>query len=142
MKEQLPNKVLFCDDNEMCHDIAACFLKNMGYETVIAGNGREAVDMIASQLENNPSDQFAMIFIDLIMPVMDGLSAVKIISEMKIDTPVIAITASIKSYQEEEYRDYGITDCISKPLTEEKLRECFEKYGIPVSPVVSLSDEL
>ena len=66
-------KVLLVEDNELNMEIARFILENEGIEVTAAINGKEAVDVFASSQEN----QFDLILMDVMMPVMDGLTAAR-----------------------------------------------------------------
>ena len=93
-----------------------------GYDVVEASDGHEAVEMAR---RHNPD----LIFLDLAMPMMDGLQAVTAMRQFAdlADTPVIAVTAYGDFYRERAV-DAGCTDVVTKPIDFEGLKPLVEKY--------------
>jgi CheY-like chemotaxis protein len=76
--------------------------------------------------------QFDLIFMDMLMPVMDGLEASAKILELDLDIPVIAMTANVMHDDKEAYKEIGLHDCLGKPFTSRELWHCLLKYLKPV----------
>jgi len=106
-------------------------LARVGLTTVIAENGKIGVDMVASRTKNGVK-QFDLIFMDMHMPVMDGLQAASVILKMNLDVPIVALTANVMSNDIEIYRQSGMNDYVSKPFTSQELWRCLMKYFKPV----------
>ena len=105
------SKVLIVDDSTICQKMLSKILDANGYDYDIAGNGKVAV----KKLEMSPTS-YSAIFMDLCMPIMDGITATKIIrTEMKIDIPVVILSAEIGSHIREEAEKVGMTGFVSKP---------------------------
>lgn len=121
-------KVLLAEDNELNMEIAKFILEESGIEVITANNGKEAVDAYHSSSEGT----FDMIFMDIMMPVMDGLTATKIIRESnRTDAktvPIIAMTANAFVEDKENSRAAGMNEHLSKPLDEKKMMEVIKKY--------------
>ncbi|KAG2237005.1 hypothetical protein INT48_001772 [Thamnidium elegans] len=145
-----PIKIMLAEDNVLNQKIAISILKRLGYQdVVIAGNGREALDLMRIH-------KFDVIFMDLYMPEMDGLEATRyIISERKHNVPpppptqaleetkkqapllnvndvyIIALTASASKQDRQICIDAGMNDFISKPFTmmemKSALKNCASK---------------
>jgi len=94
---------------------------------VVANNGKEGVDIVSSRMQNNEKP-FDLILMDIHMPVMDGLVAASIITELEVETPIIALTANIMSHDLELYREIGIQDYLGKPFTSQELWNTLIKY--------------
>jgi len=77
--------------------------------------------------------QFDLIFMDIHMPVMDGLEASSRIIELKLGIPIIAMTANIMSNDMDIYKSSGMRDCVGKPFTSQELWRCLSKYFTPVN---------
>jgi len=127
MNSKTSAEVLVCEDNLMTQDLMGELLKKIGVNTTFAENGKKAVDLVKERNDSG-KNPFGLILMDIHMPVMDGLEATAIISEMKLGTPIVAVTANVRANQLEHYREIGIPDCVPKPINAEKLQECVEKY--------------
>ena len=86
--------------------------------------------MVQSRMHNNEK-QFDLIFMDMHMPVMDGLEASAKILELNTGIPMVAMTANIMSNDREIYRMSGMNDCVGKPFTSQELWRCLMKYFEP-----------
>jgi CheY-like chemotaxis protein len=88
-------------------------LKQAGILSDIAGNGKEAVDM----LEQQPGNRYDLIIMDLQMPEMDGFETTRYLrKQLNLQVPVVAMTAS--TLQEERVRclEAGMNEYMSKPF--------------------------
>ena len=135
-------EVLICEDNTMNQQVIHDHLARVGLRTVIASNGQEALDIVCERMEKGktPSDltfekgmkPFDLIFMDIHMPVMDGLEAASKISALGLETPIIAMTANIMTSDRELYQALGMQDCVGKPFTSQELWRCLLKHLTPV----------
>ncbi|MFD3158005.1 response regulator transcription factor [Haloimpatiens sp. FM7330] len=101
-------KILIVDDDESIVDFLSIFLKKDGYEVSVSYNGESALNKIKNQ-------QFDLILMDIMMPKMDGITAIKNIR--KISTiPIIFLTA--KDNQQDKIKGFisGCDDYITKPF--------------------------
>jgi two-component system, sensor histidine kinase and response regulator len=120
-------RVLVAEDNPVNQTVIQRMLEKMGHAPTIAPNGKEAL----SQLANAPFD---VIFMDVQMPEMDGLSATRKIRENEQATgkriPIVAMTAHAMKGDRERCLEAGMTAYISKPVNsravEETLRQLFQ----------------
>ncbi|MDR2696049.1 MAG: response regulator [Deltaproteobacteria bacterium] len=123
--------VLLCEDNKMNQQVLCAHLARVGLRTLVAENGREGVEMVRSRMQNGEAP-FDLIFMDMHMPVMDGLEAAAHIIELNTGTPIVAMTANIMAHDRALYRAGGIHDCVGKPFTSKELWSCLLKYLTPV----------
>lgn len=112
-------KALIVEDDQVSAKLASVILKKNGFEPVTAYNGRQALELI----EKN---KFAVVLMDIQLPEIDGLTAIKLIksrgaSEEQFRVPVIALTAYALSGDREKFTEAGADDYISKPFIEEDL---------------------
>lgn len=109
-------KVLLVEDIELNMEIAQCMLEDEGAEVTPAVNGQEAVDAFSG----NPPGTFDMIIMDIMMPVMDGITAAKTIRAMdRPDAkaiPIIAMTANAYEEDIQKTHDAGMNAHLSKPI--------------------------
>ena len=131
-KPNFEGEVLICEDNKMNQHVICEHLSRVGLKSVVANNGKEGVDVVKKRIQDNEKP-FGLIFMDIYMPVMDGLEAASIISTLGINTPIVAMTANIMSDDMELYKASGIHDCVSKPFTSQELWKCLLEYFKPVS---------
>ncbi|MBK7173923.1 MAG: PAS domain S-box protein [Bacteroidales bacterium] len=103
-------RVLLVEDNKFNQIIAQSLLEKWQTKIQIAENGQQAVDILKTTA-------FDIILMDLQMPVMDGLTASKIIrDQLKINTPILALTANVLKGVIENCADAGMNGYISKPF--------------------------
>ena len=125
-------EILVCEDNTMNQKVIADHLARVGIKTVIAQNGKEGLDLVEGRLRSNEKP-FDLIFMDIYMPVMDGLEAATKIAALNTGTPIVALTANIMSHDRELYKNNSIPDVVGKPFTSQELWHCLLKYLKPVS---------
>jgi len=118
-------QILLVEDNRINQMVASRLLEKMGHTVTIAENGKKAVEWIA----RNKAD---LIFMDLQMPIMDGLTAAKEIRKWEAlqnsnPIPIIAATANTSEEDKSNAFAAGMDDFLSKPLRGETLRAAIEK---------------
>ena len=116
-------KILVAEDNSMNQLLAKKMFAKIGYQIEIANNGQEACEMAST---NN----YDIIFMDIHMPVMDGLEAtIEILKSKPHQLPIIvAMTANVIKEAEEECLAVGMKDIITKPFTIDQLRKLLDKW--------------
>lgn len=115
-------KILLVEDNEFNRIVAQNTLKISNCEVVEAENGQEAVGILKTTT-------FDIILMDIQMPIMDGIEATTIIrNELKLKTPIIALTANAFKTEIEKCKSVGMNDYVTKPFEEEVLFETISKY--------------
>ena len=110
-------KILLVEDNNVNQMVATRMLQRLGYIADIASNGKEAVDAVETI-------GYDLVFMDISMPEMDGLTACSIIKnnkELKKVPIIIAMTANAMSGDKENYLKVGMDDYISKPVNLDEL---------------------
>ena len=103
-------KILVVDDEERMQKLLKDFLKMKDYEVLLAGNEEEAIDLFFKE------KSIALIILDVMMPKMDGWTALKTIREHS-KVPVIMLTARSEESDELKGFDYGADEYISKPFS-------------------------
>ena len=123
-------KVLIVDDVKMNRTVFKALLKQTGIQIYEAGSGRECLDMLAE-------DTFHIVFLDHMMPEMDGIETKHKIQEMQLcqGVPIIMLTANAILEDREMYIKEGFDDFLSKPILVNKLEEMILKY-LPTELVV------
>ena len=123
-KQILPIKVLAVDDNEANLKLINALLLEQVSEVVLADNGMKALELC--QNEN-----FSLIFMDIQMPIMDGISTLKAIREnsSNVLTPVIAVTAHALNGEKEKMQKQGFNAYMTKPIDETMLSHIIYEYS-------------
>ena len=119
--------VLVCDDNLMNQEVIGLYLKRMGIRSVAAHDGKACVEMVQERI-NNGEPPFDLIFMDMLMPIMDGSEATERISALCTGVPIVAMTANAKESDLAGYRKLGISECLGKPFTTQELLGILQKY--------------
>ena len=125
-------KLLLVEDNELNREIAKELLGMAGLESVCAADGRQAVDLFTA----NPPGTFALILMDIQMPVMDGYEASRAIRRLaetgdRPDAgaiPIIALTANAFADDVYQARQAGMNEHISKPLDVDQLLKILRRW--------------
>jgi PAS domain S-box-containing protein len=134
--------ILVAEDNEINALLARALLTRLGYRPSIAANGAEAVESWqAARAAGSPYD---LVLMDLQMPVMDGIEAVKRIRALEAEpefgeraTPVIALTANAYAEDRECALTAGMNGLLVKPLDRERLREALEHIHRAPAPLAA-----
>jgi CheY-like chemotaxis protein len=86
---------------------------------------------------------FDLIFMDMFMPVMDGMEAAAKIMAMNTGTPIVAMTANVMVNELENYKKHGMPDCLGKPFTSQELWLILLNYLTPVGsePIKNIENE-
>lgn len=117
-------RVLAAEDNSLNSEILKFILEDMGINVNLVENGELAVKAFQ---ESRPGE-YAMILMDIMMPVMDGYEASRIIRNMKrpdaAKIPIIALTANAFAEDIVRSSEAGMDAHITKPIDENKLKEC------------------
>jgi len=124
--------VLLCEDNAMNQQVICEHLARVGLKTDVAQNGKLGVEMVKNRTRKGEK-QYDLIFMDIHMPVMDGLEAAAKISGFNASIPIVALTANVMSNDRELYLSRGMSDCIGKPFMSQELWRCLMKYFEPVT---------
>ena len=114
-------RALVVEDNELNMEIARCILEDSGMEVTCAADGQEAVEIFGK----SALDYFGVIYMDVMMPRMNGLDAARIIREMKrrdaMRVPIIAMSANAFAEDIINSRLAGMNAHLAKPLDAEKM---------------------
>jgi PAS domain S-box-containing protein len=119
LSEKLAGKrILLVEDNPLNQQVASEFLKSSGLKVVIANNGEEALTILDANM-------FDAIFMDIQMPIMDGLKATKLIRQQEkfVDLPIIAMSAGVTLDEQEKCQRSGMNDFVAKPINPVEMLE-------------------
>lgn len=118
-------EILVVDDNRMNLDVFRALLKKTRVRVMTATSGKECLRQVQKQ-------EFDIIFLDHMMPEMDGVETLKQLKALKDnlskDTPVIALTANAVAGAKEEYIAQGFADYLSKPVQGSTLEKMVRAY--------------
>jgi CheY-like chemotaxis protein len=123
--------ILLCEDNQMNQQVFCEHLERVGLKADVAENGKEGFNMVKRRLTKGEKP-YDLIFMDIHMPVMDGIEASTLINELNTGTPIIAMTANVMSHDRDLYLKNGMKDCVGKPFRAQELWRCLLKYLVPV----------
>lgn len=117
-KIQFPGlKILVVEDSIPNQELLRVYLEDLGCLSDFASNGQEAVELLKRGV-------YHLCFMDLQMPVLGGFEATQIIrNELKLELPIVALTAAEVKEEKEKCLKGGMTDYLSKPFDVEKLIE-------------------
>jgi signal transduction histidine kinase/ActR/RegA family two-component response regulator len=115
--ERLQGRVLLADDNNDIRDLVTRLLKKQGVTVLPVVDGRQAVDLALKEMPD-------VVLMDMEMPVMDGLTATKLLRERGFTRPIFAMTAHPEGPEVERALKEGFDGYLEKPVNRERL------YGI------------
>jgi twitching motility two-component system response regulator PilG len=119
-----PKKILVIDDSNTIRRSAEIFLKQGGYEVVLAEDGFDAL----SKVNDHSPD---VIFCDILMPRLDGYQTCAIIKRNPkfTNTPVIMLSSKDGLFDKARGRMVGSQDYLTKPFTKDQLLQAVAQYG-------------
>ena len=136
LAERIPLRILLVDDNAINQKVAMRIVQQFGYEPEVAGNGREALDKLDAQ-------PFDFIFMDVMMPEMDGLEATRLLRKRQMiggytnyqsRIIIVAMTAHAMQGDREKCIAAGMDDYLAKPVRPKDVREMLERWGGKIMP--------
>jgi len=117
------SRVLVVDDNNLNLKIIDKIIRKYDISTVLIKSGQECIDLIKG------GEEFDLILMDDMMPVMRGTEAFKRLKEIPgFDTPVVALTANALSGMRESYLKDGFDDYLAKPIDKKELLRVLKDY--------------
>ncbi|MBX9805194.1 MAG: response regulator [Alphaproteobacteria bacterium] len=120
-----PLSILLVEDDPISQEVMEGLLTLLGKQVTIASNGEEAVRLFASK-------NFDLIFMDLNLPILDGLQAAQLIRDLPNgNIPIIAVTANTFGGNEQTCQEHGINLVLNKPITKTILEEVLNTYHRP-----------
>lgn len=116
-------RILIVEDNEVNQIVLVKMMNKLGYKAVVVPNGKEA-------LRACMEESFDIVFMDILMPIMDGVESTRLIREQLADNSpyIVAVTAHAIKGDREKYMSMGMDEYISKPLSMNSITEAIEKF--------------
>ncbi len=133
---QLSGRILVVDDGDTNRRLIRLLLSRTGLTIVEACNGQEAVDKATR-------DSFDLILMDMQMPVLDGYLATQRLRELRVNTPVVALTAHAMAGDRDKCLKAGCDGYLTKPVNQDDLLTCVAEYtafAVPSSNATSKQD--
>ncbi|MGZ3938274.1 MAG: ATP-binding protein [Flavisolibacter sp.] len=125
-EEQVPLtkiRVLVAEDNPMNQQLVRHLMKSWSLEHTMVANGAQAVEALKK-------DAYSIVLMDIQMPDMDGYTATGVIrNELKMDVPIIAMTAHAMVGEKEKCLQLGMNDYVSKPIKETVLYNIIARHS-------------
>ena len=110
-------RVLVVEDNELNRELL-CQILSQEYDVIEAENGQVALEILKEH-----KNSISLIFLDVVMPVMDGYEATREIRKLSLDVPIIAVTAFAYASDEQRAMENGFDGYMAKPISAPQLRQ-------------------
>ena len=117
----LSGKVLLAEDNKDNQELFSIYLSRMSLDVTIVENGQEAVDAVKE-------GDFDLVLMDIRMPVMNGLDAMKILRNNGFEKPIIALTANAMREDQEACYECGADGFLTKPVNVNKFTQTLQHH--------------
>ena len=131
-------RVMIVDDNKVNLLVAFEIMKRFGFEATTIDNGSEALNRIEEHLIT-----YDMIFMDHMMPFMDGVETTMKIRSLDStyakEIPIIALTANAIKGVEKQFKDAGMNDYLSKPIHVDQLNDILKRW-LPLEKQIRVVD--
>ena len=119
--KNLQYDILLADDSQINQFVIKTMLEKLGHTVELASNGQEAIEACKKKLPN-------LCFMDLRMPIMDGIEATRYIISEIADIPIVALTANSSDEERIECRKAGMISIASKPVTSTILKNLLSEF--------------
>lgn len=113
--------VLIAEDHEDNRELIARLLTHLGLNVFAVANGKEAVEACQNS-------RFDLVLLDIQMPVLDGIGALKQLKLSGFTQPIVAITANTMQHEVASYLEQGFSDHIKKPIEQDNFISTLKKY--------------
>lgn len=118
-------RVLVADDEETIRDLIRLILQDKGCDVTVVDGGRAAVDRVREQI-------FDLVFLDFMMPEVNGLEACRELQRMSPATPIVMISGfarQVEQLKKEEALELGALKLIPKPFTVEDIQHTVDEIA-------------
>jgi signal transduction histidine kinase/DNA-binding NarL/FixJ family response regulator len=117
----LSGRVLLAEDGVDNQRLLAAYLRQAGLEVDIVGNGQLAVDAVLSK-------PYALVLMDIQMPLMDGVTATRLLRERGFTGAIVALTANVMQSDVVRYRQSGCDDVLAKPVDRDRFYSVLRRH--------------
>jgi signal transduction histidine kinase/DNA-binding NarL/FixJ family response regulator len=118
---QFLGSVLLVEDTPEIRSLVTMYLTRAGLNVHGVENGAQALAAVAA-------DSYDLVMMDIQMPVMDGVSAMRKLREANYSVPVVALTANAMKDERETYRQAGFSEFLAKPVDRTQLNQVLRKF--------------
>ncbi|RLA77758.1 MAG: hypothetical protein DRG78_16650 [Epsilonproteobacteria bacterium] len=119
--KQFSGNILIAEDNPTNQMLIEIMLQERGLSFTIVENGQEAID---EAFKND----YDLIFMDINMPVLDGVSATKILRQKEYTKSIVSLSANVIASDVESFKEAGVDASLNKPIVAKELDDILEKY--------------
>jgi signal transduction histidine kinase/CheY-like chemotaxis protein len=130
-QEGFDQYILLVEDNKLNQRVLVKMLEKMGCRVDVADNGRDALSRMKLTLPSEERPRYDIVFMDIQMPVLDGLKATSMIRAQEgeeMHVPIIAITAHAMKGDREHFLEQGMDGYLAKPIRREDLCAVLRQY--------------
>jgi len=113
-------RILIVEDQQYVSSLLADAVRMQGHEVIVAGGGAEGLVLIDRE---HPD----AVFLDILMPELDGVEVLRRIRQRSQELPVVVITGGASARQREDLLRLGVTDFVDKPLLLDQIQQTLNK---------------
>jgi signal transduction histidine kinase/CheY-like chemotaxis protein len=135
---EFAGRILVVEDNLTNQRVVRLLLEKMGCAVVVAGDGAQAVQLCRHQ-------SFDLVFMDMQMPVMDGLEATRLLRKLPLPNgrvPILALTANAMEEDRQRCIDAGMSDYLAKPIVRDDLIMALRRHLPAGKPALAPKPQL
>ncbi|TCD71574.1 hypothetical protein EIP91_007321 [Steccherinum ochraceum] len=129
-----PPRVLLVDDDAVYRMLSGRLLKVFGCTIDTADDGRRAVDVLRMN-----QGKYDLVFMDIMMPNLDGISATSLIRQFDEMTPIISVTSNSLPSEILTYYSSGMNDVLPKPFTRDGVLSILQKHLVHMKSIQEMS---
>ncbi|MFT7589618.1 MAG: CheY-like chemotaxis protein/HPt (histidine-containing phosphotransfer) domain-containing protein, partial [Limisphaerales bacterium] len=118
--------ILVADDEPYNRKLIGAMLENFGQNVLFAENGKQAVEIFKSNFDKG--NGIGLLLFDIRMPEMNGANALTAIRAIQDDIEAVALTASLRAGEEDQYIAMGFQDALGKPFDPQQLKKILHTY--------------
>jgi signal transduction histidine kinase/DNA-binding response OmpR family regulator len=119
--KQLVGKVLLAEDHDDNRRLISRYLRSLGLTVIAVENGEQAVELCLKEYPD-------LVLLDIQMPIMDGISALKLLKDCAYQQPIFALTANAMSHEIDHYLSLGFTGYLAKPIDKDAFYNALSQH--------------